>query len=107
MNDYIELLALSYFRKKQNNYEIHELMQILGFGQQQIDELIQKLITKNFIEYNMNLLQVTEKGLNYLLTLNCNNCDLNEDSYELFKLDKENVLSISNPYVPEKFLKKI
>ena len=63
---YKEILALSYFREKESEYIISELIEILGYNRNQIDELKNTLINKYSKHINRELLN---KYLKMLLLL--------------------------------------
>ena len=62
MDDYSMLLALAYFKERQQNYIFSELMELLGFNRIQLANLMDKLFDKEFIAYNNNLASITQKG---------------------------------------------
>ena len=52
---YEEVLALSYFREKKSEYIISDLIEILGYNRDQMDELIWRLFAKEYLCYNDNM----------------------------------------------------
>lgn len=106
MDKYIVLLALSYFKQKGENYEINELMQILGLNSNQTDSLIMQLKNEGCIEYVDYSLKITEKGIRTLIASNAMYYQLNETEYDFDHIDKSKVIRIDEPYVPSDFLRK-
>lgn len=100
------VLALSYFKEKQNKYIISELMEILGYTQIQMDELLQKLFDEEYICYNEDLIVVTDKGITFLIANDCDDMGTNDKQYNMVRINPEEAMSFEEIYVPEKFNKK-
>lgn len=103
---YEEVLALSYFREKKSEYIISELIEILGYNRDQIDELIRRLFTKEYLCYNDNMISITNKGMTFLISRNSDEMSARDDQFLMIKISPEAALPIDAPYVPEKFTKK-
>ncbi len=103
---YEEVLALSYFKEKKSQYIISELMEILGYNRNQIDELIERLFAKEYLCYIENLISITSKGVTFLISKNSDEMSASDDQFLMIKISPESALSIDAPYVPEKFTKK-
>lgn len=107
LHEYIVSLSLSYFKTCGEAYSINELINLLGLNQYQMDKLIAYLKENNFIEYINYELQITNKGLQYLVIHNQINSSLENGEYKFIHIDKSNAISIETPYVPYKFLTKL
>ena len=103
---YEEVLALSYFREKKSEYIISELIEILGYNRDQIDELIRRLFTKEYLCYNDNMISITNKGMTFLISRNSDEMSARDDQFLMIKISPESALPIDAPYVPERFTKK-
>ena len=103
---YEEVLALSYFREKKSEYIISDLIEILGYNRNQIDELIWRLFTKEYLCYNDNMLSITNKGMTFLISQNSDEMSARDDYFLMVKISPESALPIEAPYVPERFTKK-
>lgn len=103
---YKEILALSYFREKKSEYIISDLIEILGYNRNQMDELLESLFKKEYLCYNENLISVTSKGMTFLISQNSNEMSAEDDHFSMIKICPESALPIDAPYVPKKFTKK-
>lgn len=106
MNNYIASLALTYFKEKREKYSISELMEMLGYNLNQIDELIYNLMHNEYLCYIDNLLSITKKGLTFLISNDNEDICLQADDYVIPHIDPQKALPIDTPYVPDKFVKK-
>lgn len=106
MNDYSLLLALTYFRERGAEYEISEMMELLGMTRDKLSELLESLLDKKLIEYSENLLQITKKGLTHLIAQNKGNMVINQESIDFLYIEPDTAQSFELPYVPLKFTKK-
>ena len=103
---YKEILALSYFREKESEYIISELIEILGYNRNQIDELISCLFTKEYLCYKDNMISVTSKGKTFLISQNSDEMSSSDNQFLMIKISPESALPIDAPYVPDSFTKK-
>lgn len=106
MNDYSISLALAYFKEKREHYVIGELAEILGYNGEQITELIQYLLSKQYISYIDDLLAITPKGITLLISKNQDTLFIQEDDFITPHIDPNHALPIDAPYVPVGFTKK-
>lgn len=100
------MLALSYFKEKQNKYIVSELMEILGYTQKQMDELLQKLFDEEYICYNEDMIAVAEKGITLLIANDCDDMGTNDMQFNMVKINPEKAMSFEEIYLPERFNKK-
>ncbi len=103
---YKEILALSYFREKKSEYTLSELKEILGYNENQMDELIGSLFTKEYLCYDDNMISVTIKGMIYLISQNSDEMNVRDNQFLMIKISPESALPIDAPYVPKRFTKK-
>lgn len=106
MNEYSVSLALTYFKEKRSSYVIGELAEILGYNRKQILELVEYLLSQNYINYVNNLLTISSKGIIRLISSNCDSLSFQAESYITPHIDPKNSLPIDAPYVPVGFTKK-
>lgn len=106
MNDYICALALSYFKEKKEKYSFNELMELLGYTNKQLEELISNLISSKLVAYVNNLIQITPKGMTCLIANNQNEINIQDREYQIIHINPESALPLESPYVPKKFTKK-
>ena len=107
MNDYSTSLALAYFKEKREHYIIGELAEILGYNSEQIAELIEYLLNKNYIAYTNSLLTITSKGITLLISNNYDSLSIQAEDFVTPHIDSKNAMPIDAPYVPVGFTKKI
>lgn len=107
MNEYIISLSLSYFKNYGNEYSISDLIGLLGFTQNQMHKLISFLKSNGYIEYTNYSINITNKGLQYLVAKNQLESSLEDFEYKFNNIDKNLAISIDTPYVPLKFMKKL
>ena len=106
MNDYRLSLALSYFRERGEEYEISEMMELLGLTRDRLSELLESLLDEKLIEYSDNLLHITKKGLTRLIAQNQGDMIINQDTIEFLYIKPDNAQSFEHPYIPLKFFRK-
>lgn len=106
MNNYIISLALSYFREKQEKYIISELMEILGYNRNQIDELIMYLMQKGLLQYENDLLCLSTIGITHLIANDQAGISVKVEEINKPHIDPQNALALEAPYVPVGFTKK-
>jgi len=107
MDNYRKQLALLYFKTSGNEYDLSDLMQLLGLQQNQLDIILSELRKEGFICTNNYEIAITEKGILHLVANNITN---NADSgvqYPFKNIVSENLMPLNEPYVPKKFLTKI
>lgn len=107
MDNYSSLLALVYFKEKDDRYSISELMQVLGCNAVQIDDLISSLIEKGYLEYQKDLLKLSNKGLIKLIAANLDDMVLRTDKQELKHIQPDKAVSFDEVYVPNNFQAKV
>ena len=100
------MLALSYFKEKGNRYVISELMELLGYTRNQIDDLMDELFAKDYIGYDDDMIHVSKKGMTFLIGNNYDDLNLNDQQFKMVKIDPNSAVSFDDPYVPKKFTKK-
>ena len=106
-NNYVELLALVYFKDKGKKYDWGELRYILGLTQFQLDELVSSLFENNYLEYRDYEMCLSEKGLSYIRQEQALKHEYESDEKHLSVIHKEKVISMDTIYVPKKFDRKI
>lgn len=106
MNNYSFLLALAYFKEKQQAYIISELMEMLGYNRTQVSELVSELIEKGYIVYVDNLISISGKGVTFLVSHNQAEMVLQTDEIRPSRIKPETAISLEAPYVPIEFTKK-
>lgn len=99
-------LALSYFKNVGGQYDLSELMQLLGLQQNQLDKLIFGLKKDMYIGYENYELRITEKGLLHLISCNQIDSAVENEQYEYKNISISNLKLLNEPYVPKKFLTK-
>ena len=105
MNDYIELMILSYF-KQNSEYSYAELAQLLGLPIITVSNHIENLISRNLLEYKDRLITLSFKGRIVLQNSELEfydyfNTNINFDNF------RNNAWPIERVYVPDNFLKKV
>ena len=92
MDEYIELLILSYFREYKEEYSLTDLKENLGVSFSMLDEFLGQLITEKKLIYSDNMLQLTEKGLIVLLTSRMKNYYFqSQKEYEIQQGDQSQI----------------
>lgn len=107
MDNYRKQLALLYFKTSGNEYDLSELMKLLGLRHNQLDLILLELKNYGFICTNNYEIKITEKGILHLVS---NNITSNADSsiqYSLKNIVVDNLMPLNKPFVPKKFLTKI
>lgn len=95
MDEYIELLILSYFREYKEEYSLTDLKENLGVSFSMLDEFLGQLITEKKLIYSDNMLQLTEKGLIVLLTSRMKNYYFqSQKEYEIQQGDQRQIWKI-------------
>ena len=107
MNNYSTSLALAYFKEKREHYIIGELAEILGYNSKQIAELVEYLLSKDYIAYINDLLTITPKGITFLISNNHDSLSIQAENFVTAHIDSKNAMPIDAPYVPVGFTKKI
>lgn len=106
MFEYGLILALTYFKEKNDEYIISELAGILGYTHTQIDKLIEELISMGYVAYIDELIHITPKGITFLIANEMENLRLLDDDFKLIHIRPEDAVDIEEPYVPTGFAKK-
>lgn len=107
MNNYRKQLALLYFKTSGNEYDLTELMQLLGLQQKQLDLILSELKTDGFICTSNYEITITEKGILHLIANNITISTNSGTQYPLKNIMIENLIALDEPYVPKRFLTKI
>ena len=106
MLDYKNLLILSYFYQNNSNYSLEKLQNLLGSTLDQLEQRLYQLIGDKYLEYEDNLLCITEKGLSIVLKNN-----MGAFPFELSDVtpirNKRDRLDLEDVYIPYNFLVKI
>lgn len=105
--EYRMLLSLAYFNQKGEDYDLNELSEILGISCSSLSLIIESLFKKGYLTMNSILIEVSELGLSYLVSTSFYDCDFNDDSFSMDRINPQDAMSIYDPYVPEKFLVKL
>lgn len=105
MNDFKNMLILSYFFQYKNDYLLSKLQVILGLTTLQLENRILELIDCKMLEYNNNLLSITTKGIQKVVSNNFDSFPF-EINNELISLDVGKAIKIDDIYIPNNFLKK-
>ncbi len=106
MSEYGLILALTYFKEKNDEYILSELSGILGYTHTQIDKLIDELISMGYVAYIDELIRITPKGITFLIANEMENLSLLDDDFKLIHIRPEDAVNIEEPYVPKDFAKK-
>lgn len=107
MDNYRKQLTLLYFKTSGNEYDLSELMQLLGLRQNQLDLILFELKNDEFICTDNYEIEITEKGILHLISNNINSNADNSIKYSLNNIVVENLMQLNEPYVPKRFLTKI
>jgi hypothetical protein len=95
-----ETIYILYLKEFPNNIEDFEIKKILGYNDNQLLELRNKLLSKELIDIQDNL---TSKGREFLEELGLKNCDFSELTQSK-SLDKaKDSLSFDDEYIPVRF----
>ena len=103
MDEYKKLMALHYFNNSGASYSYNELLMILGFQVEQLDLMLDELISEELIKIDQYL-KVTEKGMGELKKLNLH--DVEFENIEEDGLFTEVPMSFTEIYIPKRFNKK-
>lgn len=106
MSDYIECLALSYFKENGKKYNLEELRSLLGLTQAKFDEIISKLKENKLVEYVNFEIAISDRGLMHLINHNLIRSSLEDAEFQFKNIDVKNAISIETIYVPKEFAKK-
>lgn len=107
MDNYRKQLTLLYFKTSGNEYDLSELMRLLGLRRNQLDLILLELKNDGFICINNYEIEITEKGILHLISNNINSNTYNGIKYSLNNIVVENLMKLDEPYVPKRFLTKI
>ncbi|NWO24676.1 hypothetical protein HW272_03115 [Peptostreptococcaceae bacterium oral taxon 081] len=107
MDNYRKQLALLYFKTSGNEYDLSELMKLLGLRNNQLDLILLELKNDGFICTNNYEIKITEKGILHLVSNNITNNADSSLQYLFKNIVVENIMALNEPYVPKKFLTKI
>lgn len=107
MNDFKNMLVLSYFFQYKRNYLLSQLQTILGLTIDQFEERISSLIELNYLEYKNNLLSITAKGVQFVLSKNIDSFPFDINHTQIKNSVKSyETLSPNDLYIPKNFMKK-
>lgn len=104
LHDFKNLLILSYFFQYKECYVLSKLQQILGLSNIQLENRITDLMNNNFLSYQDNLLSVTSKGAQVVLSKDMDSFPFEISVPSLGQPSER--LSIDDIYIPKRFLKK-
>lgn len=107
MDNYRKQLTLLYFKTSGYEYDLSELMQLLGLQQNQLDLILLELKNDGFICTNNYEIEITEKGISHLISNNISSNADNSIKYSFNNIVVENLMQLNEPYVPKRFLTKI
>lgn len=107
MDNYRKQLTLLYFKTSGNEYDLSELMKLLGLRNNQLDLILLELKNDGFICTNNYEIKITEKGILHLISNNITNNADSSIQYLFKNIVVENIMALNEPYVPKKFLTKI
>ena len=107
MNNYTELIVLSYFKQYGEKYDVSELMRLAGLTAYQLNNILENMIKEERLFYDDYLLSITEKGMASLVASNLALYNFNDDSYDICDINKEKSIALGFPYVPENFDAKV
>ena len=62
MEEYIELLVLTYFRDHTEEYSLSELREMIGVSLKQLDEIIDRMICEKKLIYEDSMLRISFDG---------------------------------------------
>lgn len=103
MDRYKKLIGLHYFNNLGASYSYNELLMILGFQVEQLDLMLDELISDDLIKLDQYF-KVTEKGMGELKKF-----DLHDVEFEYIGKDElftEVPMSFTEIYIPKRFNKK-
>ena len=107
MDNYRKQLTLLYFKTSGSEYDLSELMRLLGLRQNQLDLILLELKNDGFIRTNNYEIKITKKGILHLVSNNITNNADSSIQYLFNNIIVENIMDLNEPYVPKKFLTKI
>jgi hypothetical protein len=107
MCDFKKMLILSYFFQFKSDYLLSKLQEILGLTSFQLENRITDLIEHNLLEYKENLLSITPKGVQFVLSKNIESFPFEViKNSEISNKITYQALSLDDTYIPEKFIEK-
>jgi predicted transcriptional regulator len=107
MNDFKNLLILSYFFQYKECYLLSKLQEVLGLTNIQLENRITDLMNNNLLSYQDNLLSLTSKGAQIVLSKNIESFPFEINAINATNLTKSSeALTINGFYIPKKFIKK-
>lgn len=108
MDDFKNMLILSYFFNYRRNYLLSHLQTILGLTTDQFEARISVLIERSFLEYKNNLLSITAKGVQIVLSKNIDSFPFDSINHTqiINSLKSCEALSLDAVYIPKKFMQK-
>lgn len=105
MDEYVELLVLSYFQNHPDEYSLGELRNIIGISFAQLDDIIDCMISEGKLLYRNENLELSFEGRMMLL-----NSSMEEYEYfsevDINKYLLKECWSIDKPFYVSKFSKK-
>lgn len=108
MTDDLNLFILSYFKQCEADYDFPDLGQLLGVPVVELIGRISILLNEGLLEYKSNLLSLSEAGEKILKNTQQGFLDFEEtQEIPLRRINPDKALSLSEPYVPKDFLKKL
>ena len=104
MDNYVEGLVLAYFRQFGREYSLYDLKDKIGISMGLLNEILDELFQKGFLEYRDNLIGLTISGRIALSNSELEGYLFDEENY----LDKEEIIKwpLDKVYVVHSFSKK-
>lgn len=97
-----ELLILSYF-KRHNDYSLVQIASEIGVPLNNLDDLIERLIEKGFLERRDDLLSLSFSGRIYLQKSSVEFYDYYYNDDNCIEIFREKAWNIDRIYIPEDF----
>lgn len=105
MEEYIELLVLTYFRDHTEEYSLSELREMIGVSLKQLDEIIDRMICEKKLIYEDSMLRISFDGRIMLMDSSMEDYHIVNEEEINSRLLKAN-WPIDKPYFVSKFSKK-
>lgn len=102
--DFKSMLVLSYFFQYKSRYLLSELQELLGFTSMQLESKIFKLMEDDYLKYEENLLSITRKGLQIVLSRNLDSFPFQiVDDAEVATVSIGKAIELKQIYIPKNF----
>ncbi len=103
MDRYVQLLILAYFREIKTEYQLTDLREKIGIPFHMLDDYIDEMIKAAMLQYDNNMIRLSEKGRLELLHSEMEDYSFTNDLEEAFTGKK---WEIDNIYCVGKFSQK-